>query len=30
MNVDATQTGIVFQYLQVQMIVGISCLMVVF
>lgn len=30
MNVDATQTGIVFQYHQVQMIVGISCLVVVF
>ena len=30
MNVDATQTGIVFQYHQVQMIVGISCFVVVF
>ncbi len=30
MNVDATQTGIVFQYHQVQMVVGISCLVVVF
>lgn len=30
MNVDAAQTGIVFQYHQVQMIVGISCLVVVF
>ena len=30
MNVNATQTGIVFQYHQVQMIVGISCFLVVF
>ena len=29
-NVDTTQTGIVFQYLQVQMIISISCLVVLF